>query len=69
MIPFTIEGYAMTREEIRQLALDAKDRLGLSWPKVGEAIGRSPVYAAMLTYGYGAATPEEADGLDRKSVG
>ena len=55
----------MTREEIRQLALDAKDRLGLSWPKVGEAIGRSPVYTAMLTYGYGAATPEEADGLVR----
>ena len=35
----------------------------LTWPQVGQAIGRSPVYAAMLAYGYGAATAEEADGL------
>ena len=51
----------MTREEIRKLALEAKERLGLSWPKVGEAIGRNPVYAAMLVYGYGQASAEEAD--------
>ena len=30
---------------------------------MGEAIGRSPVYAAMLVYGYGQATAEEAKGL------
>ncbi len=53
----------LTREEIRTLALDAKDRAGLTWAKVGEAIGRSPVYAAFLVYGYGAATAEEAKGL------
>src|SRR5262249_33713362 len=29
----------------------------------GEAIGRNPVYAAMLVYGYGQATAEEAAGL------
>ena len=50
----------LTREEIRTLALEAKDRLHLTWPQVGKAIGRSPVYAAMLVYGYGQATPEEA---------
>src|SRR3954463_11226123 len=55
----------MTREEVRELALEAKERQGLTWPKVGEAIGRSPVYAAMLAYGYGQATAEEADALVR----
>ena len=55
----------LTREEIRTLALEARDRLGLTWPGLGEAIGRSPVYAAMLVYGYGQATAEEADGLVR----
>jgi cyanate lyase len=55
----------LTRDEIRSLALQAKDRLGLTWPKLGEAIGRAPVYSAMLVYGYGQATLEEADGLVR----
>jgi cyanate lyase len=55
----------LTREEIRELALVAKDKLGLGWPKVGEAINRAPVYAALLVYGYGQATAEEAEGLVR----
>ena len=55
----------LTREEVRELALQSKERLGLTWPQVGEAIGRSPVYAAMLAYGYGQATAEEAQGLAR----
>jgi cyanate lyase len=55
----------LTREEVRRLALEAKDRLGRTWPEVGAAIGRSPVYAALLVYGYGQATAEEADGLAR----
>src|SRR5260370_32785603 len=50
-------------EEIRPPALPAKARLNLTWPQVGKAIGRSPVYAAMLVYGYGQATTEEAKGL------
>ena len=53
----------LTREEVRNLALESKDRLGLNWTKVGEAIGRNPVYAALLTYGYGQATTDEAAGL------
>src|SRR5207248_4927150 len=52
-----------TREELRELALANKTRQGLTWPQVGEAIGRSPVYAAMLVYGYGQATAEEAQRL------
>ncbi len=55
----------MTREEVRTLSLEAKDRLGLTWLQVGKAIGRSPVYAALLVYGYGQATAEEAEGLGR----
>jgi cyanate lyase len=53
----------LTREEVRTLGLEAKDHLGLTWPKIGEAISRSPVYAALLVYGYGQATAEEAEGL------
>jgi cyanate lyase len=53
----------LTREEVAETALENKDKQGLTWPQVGEAIGRSPVYAAMLVYGYGQATQEEADGL------
>jgi cyanate lyase len=53
----------LTREEIRAAALENKDRQALTWPEVGEAVGRSPVYAAMLVYGYGQATAEEAEGL------
>ena len=53
----------LTREEIRTLALESKAKQGLTWGQVGEAIGRSPIYAAMLVYGYGQADTEEAKGL------
>jgi cyanate lyase len=55
----------LTREETRELALVAKDQLALTWPKIGEAISRDPVYAALLVYGYGQATDAEAEGLVR----
>jgi cyanate lyase len=55
----------LTREDVRRLALDAKGRLGLTWPHLGEAVGRSPVYAALLVYGYGQASEEEAETLTR----
>jgi cyanate lyase len=35
----------------------------LTWPQLGEAVGRSPVYAALLVYGYGQATEVEAETL------
>ena len=53
----------LTREEVRKLALESKERLGLSWSRLGEAIGRNPVYAALLVYGYGQANADEAQGL------
>ena len=53
----------LTRDDVRTMALESKDRKRLTWPQVGEAIGRSPVYAALLVYGYGQATAEEAKGL------
>lgn len=55
----------LTRDEVRATALDSKARQSLTWDQVGQAIGRSPVYAAMLVYGYGQATAEEAAGLAR----
>jgi cyanate lyase len=54
---------AASREHIRDMALQAKETKGLSWPQVGQLIGRSPVYTAMLVYGYGQANEEEAAGL------
>src|SRR5947209_14321856 len=53
----------MSREEVRGLAREGKARLGLTWQQVGEAVGRSPVYAAMLVYDYGQADGREAEGL------
>src|SRR5262245_45441262 len=62
----TLGGHTMlTREDVRRLGLEAKGRLGLTWPQLGEAVGRSPVYAALLVYGYGQATTEEAEALVR----
>jgi cyanate lyase len=53
----------LNRDEVRAQGLEAKDRLGLTWDALAAAIGRSPVYTAMLVYGYGQATAEEAAGL------
>lgn len=57
------ESTMLTREQIRILALQAKEAKKLTWPQLGKKIGRSPVYTAMLVYGYGQATEDEADGL------
>jgi cyanate lyase len=32
----------------------------LTWPQLGELLGKSPVYTAMLIYGYGQASESEA---------
>jgi len=36
--------------------LQRKREKKLTWEEIGKAIGRSPVYAAMLLYGYGGRT-------------
>ncbi len=53
----------ITREEVRKLLLSAKDKKGFTWSRLAEAMGLSPVYTAMLVYGYGQATEEEASKL------
>ncbi len=59
----------LTREEVRRLALEAKGRFGLTWPQLGEAVGRSPVYAAMLVHGYGQATRVKGTNQPVQTVG
>jgi cyanate lyase len=53
----------LNKEIARDMLLQAKDSKSLSWPQLAGQIGRSPVYTAMLLYGYGQATAEEADAL------
>ena len=53
----------MDKETVRDMLLQAKDAKSLTWPQLAEKIGRSPVYTAMLVYGYGQTTEEEADAL------
>ncbi len=55
----------LNREQIRVSALEAKSAKGLSWQQIANEIARSPVYAAMLVYGYGQANEAEAQGLTR----
>lgn len=38
-----------------------KREKGLTWEGLGKELGRNPVYVAMLLYGYGQATEEEAE--------
>ena len=53
----------LNKENVRDMLLQAKDSKSLSWPQLAAQIGRSPVYTAMLVYGYGQTTAEEADVL------
>lgn len=50
----------LDKEGLRQRILEAKRAKGLTWEQIAQALGRSPVYAGMLCYGYGAATEAEA---------
>ena len=53
----------LNKEIARDMLLQAKDSKSLTWPQLAGQLGRSPVYTAMLVYGYGQATAEEADAL------
>ncbi|QZA32330.1 cyanase [Hydrogenibacillus sp. N12] len=55
----------MNKREAARLALRAKLERGLTWEAIAGAVGRTPVGAALLVYGYAAATREEADALVR----
>jgi cyanate lyase len=53
----------LDKQTVRDMLLQAKESKSLTWPQLAELIGRSPVYTAMLIYGYGQTTEEEADAL------
>ena len=55
----------LRREDVRDWILDRKSARGLTWADIGRALGRSPVYAALLAYGYGQADEREAENLIR----
>jgi cyanate lyase len=52
-----------TKEYLRELILDAKERKGMTWEQVGQKLGRNAVGAATICYGYGACEEEEADNI------
>ncbi len=53
----------LDKSKAREFMLERKREKKLTWEEIGKAIGRSPVYAAMLLYGYGQATEDEAEKL------
>jgi cyanate lyase len=53
----------LSKEIVRDMMLQAKDSKSLTWPALAGLLGRSPVYTAMLVYGYGQTTEDEADAL------
>jgi len=53
----------LTKEKVKELALEVKEKKDLTWEEIGKEIGRNPVGAAMVVYGYGAATEEESKAL------
>lgn len=57
------EATTLTREDVRELALAAKKERGLTWDEIGKELGRNPVGAATVAYGYVQLTEEEADKL------
>lgn len=51
----------MDKQAVRDLVLKAKHDKGLTWETIGEKIGRLPVGAATVLYGYGAVEEDEAN--------
>ena len=53
----------LSKEKVRELALENKEKKGLTWEQIGKEIGRNAIGAAMIAYGYGAASESEAKTL------
>lgn len=51
------------KEIVRDMLLQAKESKSITWTQLSAKLGRSPVYTAMLVYGYEQVTDEEADAL------
>ncbi|MCF8564246.1 cyanase [Alicyclobacillus tolerans] len=50
----------MTRFECTQAVLEAKQRLGLTWQTIAQAVGKSEVWVATALLGQATMTPQEA---------
>lgn len=50
----------MTRHECTQAILEAKQRLGLTWQTIAQAVGKSEVWVATALLGQATMTTEEA---------
>lgn len=55
------EKTVLTKEDVRDLILQAKDEQGLTWEQIGKELGRRNVGAAMICYGYGQTDEAEAE--------
>lgn len=53
----------LCRKSLRDKLLSLKLERALVWEDIAKRLGRSPVYTAMLLYGYGQCTEEEAEAL------
>lgn len=53
----------MTKDQVRELILTAKDEKGLTWEAISQQLGRTSVGAAGICYGYGQAEEAEADAI------
>ncbi|MDD4731595.1 MAG: cyanase [Desulfovibrio sp.] len=53
----------LTKDQVRELILSAKEEKGLTWDQIGEKLGRTSVGAAGICYGYGQVDAQEADAI------
>lgn len=53
----------LVKDTMRETILKQKEAKNLTWDALATQVGKSPVYTAMLCYGYGQATEAEADAL------
>lgn len=51
----------LTKDQVRDLILSAKEEKGLTWDQIGEKLGRTSVGAAGICYGYGQVDAKEAE--------
>jgi len=53
----------LTKDQVRELILAAKEEKGLTWEAIGAKLGRTSVGAAGICYGYGQVDAPEAKAI------